>query len=93
MLDKSFEIDTYLGLLSSTFCKINDFTSIFRNAKGEVVFSKDEKIDGRSPQFLNLQDYALGGTASGSIGTFRPRARKRIEGGASARHQHRWIQA
>ena len=58
MLDKSFEIDTYLGLLSSTFCKINDFTFIFRNAKGEVVFSKDETIDGRSPQFLNLQDYA-----------------------------------
>ena len=58
MLDKSFEIDTYLGLLSSTFCKINDFTFIFRNAKGEVVFTKDETIDGRSPQFLNLQDYA-----------------------------------
>ena len=58
MLDKSFGIDTYLGLLSSTFCKINDFTFIFRNAKGEVVFSKDETIDGRSPQFLNLQDYA-----------------------------------
>lgn len=58
MLDKSFGIDTYLGLLSSTFAKINDFTFIFRNAKGEVVFSKDETIDGRSPQFLNLQDYA-----------------------------------
>ena len=58
MLDKSFGIDTYLGLLSSTFCKINDFTFIFRNAKGEVVFTKDETIDGRSPQFLNLQDYA-----------------------------------
>ncbi len=58
MLDERFLIDTYLGLLSSTFCKINDFTFIFRNEKGEVVFTKDETIDGRSPQFLNLQEYA-----------------------------------
>lgn len=58
MLDNRFRIDTYLGLLSSTFCKINDFTFTFRNAKGEIVFSKDETIDGRSPQFLNLQEYA-----------------------------------
>lgn len=58
ILNPRFEIETYLGLLSSTFCKISDFTFIFRNAKGEIVFTKDETIDGSSPQFLNLRDYA-----------------------------------
>ncbi len=58
LLDRSYRIDTYLGLLSSTFCKITEFTFSFRNEKGEVVFTRDETIDGRSPQFLNLQDYA-----------------------------------
>lgn len=57
LLDRRYNIDTYLGLLSSTFCRISDFTFSFRNEKGEVVFTKDETIDGRSPQFLNLQDY------------------------------------
>jgi hypothetical protein len=58
LLDMSYNIDTYLGLLSSTFCKINEFTFMFRNSRGEVVFTKDETVDGSSPQFLNLQDYA-----------------------------------
>ena len=91
MLDKRFEIDTYLGLLSSTFCKINDFTFIFRNSKGEVVFTKDETIDGRSPQFLNLQDYARRHGVKMDSGLFGLAPAKRTEGGATARHQHRRI--
>jgi len=58
LLEERFKIDTYLGLLSSTIAKISDFTFIFRNERGEVVFTKDERLDGTSPEFLNLNEYA-----------------------------------
>ncbi|MBZ5495375.1 MAG: hypothetical protein LAP85_03160 [Acidobacteriia bacterium] len=58
LLEERFKIDTYLGLLSSTIARINDFTFIFRNERGEVVFTRDETLDGTSPEFLNLNEYA-----------------------------------
>ena len=58
ILDERFKIDSYLGLLSPTIRNISKFTFIIRNEKGEIVFSKDEILDGRSPQFINLNDYA-----------------------------------
>lgn len=58
LLEERFGIETFLGLLSSTICKINQFTFIFRNERGEVVFAKDETLDGTCPEFLNLKDYA-----------------------------------
>ena len=58
LLEEHYGIDTYLGLLSSTIAGINDFTFIFRNALGEVVFRKDEVLDGSTPAFQNLNEYA-----------------------------------
>ncbi len=58
ILDEKYRIDTYLGLLSSTIAGIRDFTFRFRNQRGEVVFARDETLDGSSPAFLNLNEYA-----------------------------------
>lgn len=58
LLPASYRIDTYLGLLSSTIAGINDFTIIVRDRAGRVVFTRDEKIDGASPGFMSLRDYA-----------------------------------
>ena len=58
LLEERFGIDTYLGLLSSTIAGINDFAFTFRNERGEVVFQKDEVLDGSAPAFQNLNEYA-----------------------------------
>ncbi len=58
LLDGRFRIDTYLGLLSSTIARIREFTLIFRDERGKVVFTKDENLDGTCPEFTNLNDYA-----------------------------------
>ena len=70
LLNKRFEIETYLGLLSSTICTISEFTFIIRNENGETVFSKDERLDGRSPQFINLNEYARKQGVNIQSGTF-----------------------
>jgi len=70
ILDERFKIDTYFGLLSSTICSISDFTFIIRNDKGDTLFSRDEKVDGRSPEFLNLNEYVRQHGVSIHSGTF-----------------------
>lgn len=70
LLDESLQIETYLGLLLSTICTINEFTFIIRNESGETVFSKDERLDGRSPQFINLNEYARRHGVHVKSGTF-----------------------
>ena len=58
LLEERFEIDTYLGMLSSTIAKIKDFTFMFRDERGRLVFSRDETLDESCPEFLNLNEYA-----------------------------------
>ena len=58
ILPRALRIDTYLGLLSSTICAVNEFTFILRNERGEVVLTRDERLDGTTPQFTNLNEYA-----------------------------------
>ena len=70
LLNERFKIDSYLGLLSSTICDTSDFTFILRNEKGKIVFSKNEKLDGTSPQFINLNEYAREHGINIKSGTF-----------------------
>ncbi len=58
LLEAKYRIDTYLGLLSSTIAGMRDFTFSFQDECGRIVHEKDETLDGSSPQFLNLNDYA-----------------------------------
>jgi hypothetical protein len=57
ILEERFEIDTYLGLLSSTIAILRDFTVTIRDERGRVVLVRDERLDETSPEFLNLNEY------------------------------------
>ena len=58
ILEERFNIETYLGLLSLTLCNLSECTFIILNEKGAEVFAEDSRIDGLSPHFMNVSEYA-----------------------------------
>ncbi|KPA10236.1 hypothetical protein MHK_009550 [Candidatus Magnetomorum sp. HK-1] len=58
ILNDKFKIDTFFGLLSLTLCDISDFLISYRNNKGQYIFSEKVHIDGRTPQFFNINEFA-----------------------------------
>lgn len=58
ILEKRFNIETYLGLLSLTICDLSECTFGILNEKGEEVFTEDVRIDGTNPLFMNVSEYA-----------------------------------
>lgn len=58
ILEKRFDIETFLGLLSLALCDLSECTFGILNEKGEEVFTEDVCIDGTSPLFVNVNEYA-----------------------------------
>ncbi|SDK79285.1 hypothetical protein SAMN05660337_1255 [Maridesulfovibrio ferrireducens] len=57
LLDKRFEIETWIGLLSPTTCELTKVLFRVLDENGNEIFSKPEKIGPSSPQFTNLNEY------------------------------------
>lgn len=70
MFPKEFEIESYMGLIYPTVCNSEDFRFIFRDENGKEIFSKNEKLNESTPQFINLNRYAQKENIEMSAGSF-----------------------
>ena len=71
ILDKRFQIDTYLGLLSMTICDVSEFSFIIRDENWNKISSEDFRIDGTTPIFININEYIKNRGLDIQAGTFQ----------------------